>query len=163
MDPLGLDPIQVAADVDSYARAAALIVNAISQRDAPGFRLEAGKSIFQNDNGRVSISRETVRSNSAQQILGFPKPPSSQEHTKAEVHSHVVASQDRKTGANTSSGDVKRADVTGKPIYTAAPDGKGGVIQERYRPSDAQTVKDRQEQGGIIERFENNRWEGIGR
>jgi RHS repeat-associated protein len=163
IDPFGLDPVRISNDVDRAARTAGVIVNAITQQDEPGFRLEAGKSIFRLADGSVSISQETVRSNAAQQIFAFPKPPTSHDRTKAEVHAHVRESQDKTTGANTSKGDIKRADITGRPIYTNAPDGRGGVIQERYRPSDAQNVQDRQKEGGIIERYRNGKWERIGK
>src|SRR5205085_878285 len=101
--------------------------------------------------------------NAAQQISAFPKPPASGARTKAEVHSHVRESQDKTTGANTSKGDVKRANITGRPIYTNAPDGRGGVIQERYRPSDARNIQDRQEEGGILELYRDNKWERTGK
>jgi RHS repeat-associated protein len=162
-DPFGLAPVEIADDVDRAAQSAGIMVNALTQKDAPGFRLEAGKSIFRNGDGTVSISKETVRSDASQKIYAFPKPETSDQRTKADVHSHVLESTDRKTGGNTSGGDVKRGDVTGRPIYTNAPDGKGGVIQERYRPSDAKSVQDRQKEGGIIERLRNDKWERIGK
>jgi hypothetical protein len=48
-------------------------------------------------------------------------------------------------------------------LITNAPDGRGGVIQERYRPSNANTIQERQKEGGVLERLRNNKWEPTGR
>ena len=162
-DPFGLAPVIIPDDADSAARAAGVIVNAITQKDPPGFRVEAGKTIFRNPDRTFSMSNKTVRSGADQKIHGFPKPEVPGQKPKIEVHSHVVESVDGKTGANTSAADVRRADFTGKPIYTNAPNGRGGVIQERYRPSDAKTIQERQKEGGVLERLRNNKWEPTGK
>ena len=51
------------------------------------------------------------------------------------------------TGANTSRGDIKRADITGRPIYTNAPDGRGGdpralpAFEKRDLPNETMRVR----------------------
>jgi hypothetical protein len=72
-----------------------------------------------------------------------------------ENHNHTSEAKDRVTNSYFSRNDIGRADREGVPQYLITPFGE----RLRYRPSDKPTQEMRKKEGGIIERWRNQKWE----
>jgi hypothetical protein len=72
------------------------------------------------------------------------------------THNHTNEDY-RDTGSHLSTGDIKAGNISGKPVYVITPNGQ----QDRYRPSDKGTVKERFNDPGAIERLRGGKWEAI--
>jgi RHS repeat-associated protein len=154
-DPLGLEPVTVG----EFADQAAQVANQ-ANRDATlktnNWPKEFGTAVNADSSGNLTLNGPISNSPFQVYVLMNNSVPFAlfvSGQTILVTHSHTNE-DDRDTKSHLSTGDIKAGNISGKPIYVITPNGE----QDRYRPSNKESVKERFNDPGLIERLTNGKW-----
>jgi RHS repeat-associated protein len=156
-DPMGLDPVIIDAASDSSAQQAnAGNLQAYKNSFWPQ---EYGTAVNRDASGALTLNGPISNSFFQAVIMMRDSVPFERfvgGQTIIVTHNHTNQKY-RDTRSHLSTGDIKAGNISGKPIYVITPNGQ----QDRYRPSNRDSVKERFNDPGVIERLNNGKWDPI--
>jgi len=150
-DPMGLEPVIVDEGADRFAQAANQGNLAAYAKENWFLRTfwpsEYGTAVNRDGSGNFSLNGPIRGDHGEVALRKFVGAT-----TIIVTHNHT--NQDKRTNSFLSAGDIYTAKRAQKPIYVIMPDGQ----QDRFRPSDKPTMKERLNDPGVIERLRDGKW-----